>query len=157
SQHSKDDFQRHLHDTGIVRTSYVTETTLAGIVDQPIRIGKLRMVKDIECLCPKLQLNVLGNISALQQSHIVIVDARAGEGSPHRVSYCPDWFRDEVVRVEIWQPLSGVPIDVKMTAVVGVAWHIYVCVKGAEQRIIVIFIESDRLSLGECSCAGKLP
>src|SRR5579862_8145231 len=95
SQRLKDDFQRHLHDTGIVRTSYIAETTLAGIVHQPIRISKLRMVEDIECLCPKLQLNILGDVSVLQKSHIIVVDPRTGEGSPHRAAYLPDWFEGE--------------------------------------------------------------
>src|SRR5215475_10618580 len=59
----EEELQRNLHDTGIVSTSYVTETTLAGVIDEPIRIRKLRMVEDIECLCPKLQLNALGYVS----------------------------------------------------------------------------------------------
>jgi hypothetical protein len=61
------ELQCDLHDTGIVATStsYITETTLASVVDEPIRIRKLRMVEDIECFCPKLQLSSLGNGGAL--------------------------------------------------------------------------------------------
>src|ERR1700678_2389709 len=79
------ELQRYLHDTRIVETGtgYVTETTLARIVDESIRIGKLRMVENIECFCPKLQLGALGDGGALQQSHIIIIDARTGEVSPH--------------------------------------------------------------------------
>src|SRR5579859_5920845 len=86
----KDDLQRHLHDTGIVSTGYITKATLTGIVDQPIRIHELRMVEDIEGFGPKLQFDVLGNVGALQQSHVVIVDARAGERSAHRIAYLPE-------------------------------------------------------------------
>src|ERR1700677_105406 len=99
--------QCHLHDTRIVETStsHITETTLASVVDDAIRIRKLRMVEDIECFCPKLQLGALGDGGAFQQSHIIIIDARTGEVSPHGVSYLSQWFRDEEVRVEKWQPL----------------------------------------------------
>src|SRR5277367_4228492 len=62
---SKDKLQCDLHDTVIVGPSYITETTLAGVVDEPIRVRKLRVVEDIECFCPKLQLSVLGNGSTL--------------------------------------------------------------------------------------------
>src|ERR1700733_916835 len=153
------ELQCYLHDARIVATgtSYITETTLPSVVDEPIRIRKLRMVEDIECFCPKLQLSGLGDGGALQQGHIVIVDARTGEGSPHGVAYLPDWFRDEIVGVEIGQALSRVLISIKRAAVVGVAWHIYVCIKGAKQRIIVILIESDRFSLGKGRYPGKLP
>jgi hypothetical protein len=57
--------QGNLHDPRIVGTSHIAETTLAGVVDEPIRICKLRMVEDIECFCPKLQLSGLGNGSTL--------------------------------------------------------------------------------------------
>jgi len=61
----EEELQRNLHDTGVTGTSYKAETTLAGVVDEPIRIHKLRMVEDIECFCPKLQLSALGNVSTL--------------------------------------------------------------------------------------------
>src|ERR1700691_388730 len=131
------ELQCDLHDARIVGTSssYITETTLASVVDEAhrLRIRKLRMVEDVECFCPKLQFGALSDGGALQQSHIIIVEHRTGEVSPHCVSYLPDWFRDEEVRVEIWQPLSRVLISRKRAAVVGVAWHIYVCIKGAKQ------------------------
>src|ERR1700678_1564747 len=61
------ELQCYLHDTRIVAagTSHVTETTLTSVVDEPIRIRKLRMVEDIECFCPKLQFGGLGDGGAL--------------------------------------------------------------------------------------------
>src|ERR1700735_2761475 len=61
------ELQCYLHHTRIVVTStgYIAETTLASVVDEPIRICKLRMVEDIECFCPKLQLSGLGDGGAL--------------------------------------------------------------------------------------------
>ena len=59
------ELQGNLHDTRIAGTSYITETTLAGVVDESIRIHKLRMIEDIECFGPKLQLSGLSNGSTL--------------------------------------------------------------------------------------------
>src|ERR1700678_1979834 len=117
------ELQCDLHDTRIVETStsHITETTLASVVDEPIRIRKLRMVEDIECFCPKLQLGALGDGGALQQSHIIIIDARTGEVSPHCVSYLPHWFIGEEARGEVCQPFSRVLVLIKVGAVVGIA------------------------------------
>src|SRR5271154_4443228 len=142
-QTSKQELQRHLHDTRIVvtSTSYITETTLASVVDHALLRTikrKLRMVEDVECLCPELQFGALCDGGGLQQRHIVVVEARTGEESPHCVSYLSDRFRNKVIGIEIGQPLSRVLIFIKMAAVVRVAGHIYVCIEGAKQRIIVI-------------------
>src|ERR1700677_4353862 len=66
------ELQCDLHDARIVGTSssYITETTLASVVDEAhrLRIRKLRMVEDVECFCPKLQFGALSDGGALQQS-----------------------------------------------------------------------------------------
>src|ERR1700677_793807 len=61
------ELQCHLHDTRTVETStsHITETALPNVVDEPIRIRKLRMVEDIECFCSKLQLGALCDGGAL--------------------------------------------------------------------------------------------
>jgi hypothetical protein len=106
---------------------------LVGVVDKPIRILELRMVKDVESFCPELQFGALGDGGALEQSHIIIVEPRTREVPPHCISNLPVWFRLEEARGEIWQPLSRVLIFKKVGAVVRVAWHVGVCIKGAKK------------------------
>src|ERR1700733_11434353 len=134
------ELQCYLHDAGLVATStsYITEPPLTAVVDRSVRIRKLRMVEDVEGFCPELQFGAFGNRGALEQSHIIIVDAGTGEVSPHCVSYLPNWFQREELRVEIGLPLARVFIYKKFAAVVRVAGHIYVCIKCAKQRIIVV-------------------
>lgn len=60
------EFQRHLHDARIVCRGYITESALAAVVDESIRILKLRMIEDVEGFCPKLQFGALGDGRALQ-------------------------------------------------------------------------------------------
>src|ERR1700735_29767 len=59
--------QCDLHDARLVATStgYITETTLATVVDRPVRISKLRMVEDVEGFCPELQFRAFGSRGAL--------------------------------------------------------------------------------------------
>src|SRR5581483_4244597 len=89
--------------------------------------------------------------------HIIVVDTGTREVAPHSIAYLPHCFRDEVVRVEIWQPLSRVPIYEKRASVVRVIRHIYICIKGAKKRVIVVLIECDRLTCGKCSDSGEFP
>src|ERR1700742_2302136 len=79
---SEEELQRYLHYPRIQRLGNIAESTLARVVDKPVGIFELRMVENVKGFRSKLQLGVFGDRSALQQSHIPIVDSGSGEITP---------------------------------------------------------------------------
>src|SRR5208282_2161766 len=111
----EDQFDRSLHQPGSSRTHDVSERCAIDVAVHRSRSVELGVVENVKSLETELQRLGLTERNALQQRHVVVVDAWAVEETPLGVARLSQGLETEKAGIEIGLAVARVAVQSERT------------------------------------------